>query len=262
MGDSYADPDDTGVNPYGNDALTETNVVTLKQLREKYASVIGANSMQKVTEDMQILVRVTGNDIQGNIYQEIAVADSTGAFLIRIGQGGIFGYLPVGQQILVDLKDLYVGSYGLQSQIGLPYTSYKTGATSIGSISRAVWQKHFKIIGSPDASKVVPEEFKIGQYRDEDYITENCGKLMTIKGVMFKEADGKATFAPTVGTTTSVNRTLAGYNSSYLVVRTSTYADFANTVMPTGTVNLTGIFTRYRSTWQILLRSINDVEVK
>ena len=44
-----------------------------------------------------------------------------------------------------------------------------------------------------------------------------------------------------------------------IVVRTSTYADFANDVMPTEAVDITGIFTRFRSTWQILLRSTADI---
>ena len=45
-----------------------------------------------------------------------------------------------------------------------------------------------------------------------------------------------------------------------LVVRTSTFADFANAPMTKDTINLTGIFTRYRNTWQILMRTPADIE--
>ena len=44
------------------------------------------------------------------------------------------------------------------------------------------------------------------------------------------------------------------------MLRTSTYADFANNVMPTGKIDVTGVFTRYRNTWQILLRTLSDVQ--
>lgn len=60
---------------------------------------------------------------------------------------------------------------------------------------------------------------------------------------------------------------MSGSYASF-VVRSSTYADFAAQVMPTGKINLTGIFTvyandpkKYGYTWQILLREGSDVEV-
>ena len=46
--------------------------------------------------------------------------------------------------------------------------------------------------------------------------------------------------------------------STRIVVRTSTYADFAGTVMPEGKVDIVGVFTRYRDTWQILMRQDGD----
>ena len=59
-------------------------------------------------------------------------------------------------------------------------------------------------------------------------------------------------------TANNVNRAIQGHNN--IVVRTSTYADFANMVMPTEVLNITGIFTRFRDTWQILIRSTDDIE--
>ena len=45
-----------------------------------------------------------------------------------------------------------------------------------------------------------------------------------------------------------------------MVLRTSVYAQFAGNIMPQEAVDVTGVFTRYRNTWQILLRSINDIQ--
>ena len=58
----------------------------------------------------------------------------------------------------------------------------------------------------------------------------------------------------------SVNRELEDFDSRQIVVRTSTYADFAAIPLPQTKVNITGIFTRYRDTWQILIRTENDVQ--
>ena len=81
MGDSYADPN-LDESPYGNNALNETNVITIAQLKAKYSSMISNSGMEQVTDDIQIKGIITGNDIQGNIYNEVAIQDATGAFLI------------------------------------------------------------------------------------------------------------------------------------------------------------------------------------
>lgn len=252
--------------PFGNNALTETGVMSIADLKTKYSTVVfnSTNSLQQVTEDIKIKGRVVGNDIASNIYNNVSIDDGTGAILICIAQGGLFAYLPVGQEILVDLKDLYIGGYGQQPEIGVPYTNSK-GSTYVSRMSRTLWNEHFKILGKADASQVVPTVFDTSKMTNSTYLKDMCGKLMTIENVTLADADGKATFAPEdlKDAANSVNRGLSGISTNSVVVRTSNYADFAAEAMPTGKVNLTGIFTRYRNTWQIQLRSAADiVEVK
>lgn len=250
------------VAPYGDNSITEHNVITIADLKARYASTLSQqNDTARIREDVQIKARVTGNDIGGNIYNEVALDDGTGGILVCIAQGGLFGYLPVGQEILINLKDLYIGCYGYQVQIGMPYTN-NSGRTFPSRMNRMLWQQHFKLLGTADASKVQPEEFDLSRVTDAAYLNSNSGKLMTVKGVQLGEADGTKTFAPEADKDAGngVSRVIKGYTSRQFVVRSSTYADFANEVMPTGKVNITGIFTRYGSTWQILLRTGADVE--
>jgi len=261
MDDDWKEPA-SSTSPYGNNAIQETNVISIADLKTKYASTLkNQNDTVKITESLQIKGRVTGNDIGGNIYNEVAIDDGTAAILVCISQGGLFGYLPVGQEILIELKDLYIGTYGYQPQIGMPYTN-KSGRTFPSRMSRTIWQEHFKLIGTADASKVVPDTFDIEMLGTstsaKEYMSENCGKLMTVKGVKLSEADGKKTFAPEADKDAGngVSRKVNG--KSNLVVRSSSYADFAATVMPTETVDITGIFTRYGTTWQILMRTESD----
>lgn len=260
MDEDWNDP--TGeTSPYGNNELQETNVITIAQLKEKYSSTLSKqNDTAKITEDIQIKARVTGNDIGGNIYNEIAVDDGTGAILICISKSGLFSYLPVGQEILVSLKDLYIGTYGYQPQIGTPYTN-ASGRTFPSRMNILIWQTHFKTLGTADASLVQPVEFDLSKLGDSDYMKENCGKLMTVKGVRLTDANGKKTFAPEsdADAGNGVSRSVNG--KSNLVVRSSKYADFAATVMPTGSVDITGVFTRYSSTWQILMRTEDDIKL-
>ena len=268
MDDDWDTPNTEALNKaYGNQEIAETNVITIGSLKEKYESVINAstNSYEQITEDVQIKGRVVGNDIGGNIYNEVSIDDGTGAILICISQGGLFSYLPVGQEIVVDLKGLYIGGYGKQAEIGMPYTNAK-GNSYVSRMSRVLWNKHFKLTGVADASKVVAEEFDVSKRTKEEYFTANNGKLMTIKNIEFTNADGKTTFAPSdeKDAANSVNRGLSQNGkpiaTSSIVVRTSSYADFAAKQLPTGKLNITGVFTRYRTTWQILIRDERDIQ--
>ena len=266
MGSDYAapalDPDNA---PWGNNEIAETNVVSIADLKSKYASTIASNGYVKIEEDMQIKGVVTGNDYAGNIYQQIPVQDETGALVVGISASALHGFLPEGQEILIDLKGLYIGGYGKQCQIGSVYTSPNTGKTGIGRMDRYTWQQHFRLLGSADVAKAnaLVEDFDPAKMTDANYMEANAGKLMTIRKVSFQNADGKTVFAPDDGsvalTSNCANRPLQGYSSSDIVVRTSTYADFANDVIPQGVKDITGIFTRYYDTWQILLRSTDDI---
>lgn len=261
MNDNWSTPENTNV--FGNNDLKETNVVTINALRTTYQDVINAsaNPYKKIDTDLQIKGRVVGNDIQGNLYNCVAISDGTGAILIDIAQGGLFSYLPVGQEILVNLKDLYIGSYGLQAQIGTPYTNTR-GVTTVSRMNRFLWNEHFKYIGTPDASQITPEVFDVSKITDADYLKSHSGRLMMIKEVKFKGADGTKVYASDKekDAANSVNRELEDFDSRQIVVRTSTYADFAAMPLPQTKVNITGIFTRYRDTWQILIRTGNDVQ--
>lgn len=275
MDDDWNDP--TGeVAPYGNNDIVEDDakMISIKELKAKTVDLIPssqANDTVRITEDWQLKVRVTGNDIQGNIYNQIAVQDESGeGLLICIQKGGLFGFLPVGQEILVNLKGLYIGIYGNNVQIGVPYTN-TSGRTFPSRMNINVWNEHFKILGAADASKVVPEKFDVSKLKDVEYVKSHRGKLMTLENVEMDKADGKLAWAPEADKDAGngVSRTVKinGKAQSLMVVRSSTYADFAAKAMPTGKVNLTGIFTvyatnpsKYGYTWQILLRSDSDIE--
>lgn len=275
MDDDWNDP--TGeVAPYGNNDIVEDDakMISIKELKAKTVDLIPssqANDTVRITEDWQLKVRVTGNDIQGNIYNQIAVQDESGeGLLICIQKGGLFGFLPVGQEILVNLKGLYIGIYGNNVQIGVPYTN-TSGRTFPSRMNINVWNEHFKILGAADASKVVPEKFDVSKLKDMAYVKSHRGKLMTLENVEMDKADGKLAWAPEADKDAGngVSRTVKinGKAQKLMVVRSSTYADFAAKAMPTGKVNLTGIFTvyatnpsKYGYTWQILLRSDSDIE--
>ena len=269
MGDGYADPDLTEkvpASPWGNNSLREKNVISIADLKTQFATVINSdNGYKQIEKDMMIKAVVTGNDVSGNIYNQVSVQDASGAIIIAINGSGLSGYLPVGQEILVNLKGLYIGSYKKLPQIGGVNTKLSDGSLGMGKIERAIWNEHFKILnpGEADASTVVPEEFDLTKLTDAAYMDANVGKLMTLKKVKFASANGTNVWAPD-DTNTSLElidaETGKRINKNNLVVRNSGYSKFANEVVPQGVFDITGIFTRYNNTWQIVLRSTDDLK--
>lgn len=269
MGDGYADPDLTDkvpAAPYGNNSLREKNVISIADLKTQFATIINSdNGYKQIEKDMMIKAVVTGNDVSGNIYNQVSVQDASGAIIIAINGSGLSGYLPVGQEILVNLKGLYIGSYKKLPQIGGVNTKLSDGSLGMGKIERAIWNEHFKILnpGEADASTVVPEEFDLTKLTDAAYMDANVGKLMTLKKVKFASANGTNVWAPD-DTNTSLElidaETGKKISSSNLVVRNSGYSKFANEVVPQGVFDITGIFTRYNNTWQIVLRNTDDLK--
>ena len=247
-----------GMESYGNQNLKATNPKTIAQIKEMFSSEISGGSLKQVTEPLQIQGIVVGNDEGGNIYQSLYIQDATGAISISISQAGLYGPFAVGQAVLVELNGLYVGGYGQQPQIGTIYTNPKNGNVQTGRMSRYEWQKHYKLLEGIEGLAPTPLEQKWSLNPLD--IAKDCCKLITLKGVELKDADGTATYAPSDADATggSINRAIK--NFSNMVIRTSTYADFANAPLPTGKVDITGIASRFDDTWQILMRTEDDIK--
>ena len=92
MGDSYADPEVDSPNvgsPYGNNDIKDENVITIKELKNRFKTQITTNGYERITEDLKIKAVVTGTDISGNIYNEVPLQDETGAIIVSVAQGGL-----------------------------------------------------------------------------------------------------------------------------------------------------------------------------
>ena len=279
MDDDWKAP--SGDTPaYGNNTLQEKNVISIAELKEKYGITKDMiNDTVRIDDGIQIKGVVTGNDAEGNIYNEIALQDETGGILVCIAQGGLCGQMQVGQEVLIDLGGLYIGAYRSQPQIGVPYTSTSaSGAKSTypSRIARAEWQTRFKLIGKPDATKLVAKEFDYESLKgNETELYKYAGCLVKATGVGFAKADGKTTYAPkSEGASTGYGvmrafknmTTGKDYTTNEFGVRTSCYSDSAAEKLPEGKLTVTGILTcyksqtKYKATAQILMRQQSDVQ--
>ena len=240
---------------YGNNSIMKQEgdkVITIGELKEKYSSLINASTdgSKEITEDWQLQVVVNGNDEGGNLYKQISIQDHTGAIIVGINGSNLYPYMPVGQQLLINLKGLYIGGYRKQAQIGALYRD------GIGRMDTDVWEQHVRLL-KPGEIEAKVDTVDFDENADKYALS---GRIVRLSGVTIS-GEGTQVLAPEDGSVTltsnCANRLIN--NKSSLVLRTSSYSKFANRAIPKGKVDLYGVCTRYNNTWQILMRTESDL---
>jgi len=248
----------TGLEAYGNQNLIASNPKTIAEVKAQYSKATASGDPEQVTEPMQIQGVVIGNDEGGNIFNQLYIRDASGAICVSIKQGGLYGAYPIGQSIMIELNGLYVGNYGGQPQIGTLGASQKSGSTGLYGMSRYEWLTHHKIIDPIVGLNANPIEIT---GPSDLTLAKDCNQLVTLKGAELTEANGTKAFANKEDAPTNqfaVNRSIKG--TTKMVVRTSTSCKFAMKVMPTGKVDITGVASYYNGTWQLMMRTGDDVK--
>ena len=242
---------------YGNNSIMKEEgdkVITIGELKEKYSSLINASSdgVKEITDDWQLQVVVNGNDEGGNLYKQISVQDPTGAIIVGINGSNLYPYMPVGQQLLINLKGLHIGGHRKQAQIGALYKG-----SSIGRMDTDVWEQHVRLLKEGEIEAKV-DTVDFDENADKFILS---GRIVKLSGVTIS-GEGTQVLAPEDGSVTlssnCANRLINGKSS--LVLRTSSYSKFANRAIPKGKADVYGVCTRYNNTWQILMRTESDLQ--
>lgn len=239
---------------YGNPDIGKANT-TIADFKTKYKTTASNNSLQLIEDSIILTGVIVADDESGNIYKSLYINDGTGTLYIGINTTGIYAYLPVGQKITIDCCGLYVGGYGKMLELG----GYYSG--SIGRMHEYLWKAHVKTEGIPNLSyeELTPLEVDETWFKAADI--DECPFFVKFTDAQFPDADGYTLYAPEdeADSGNGVDRTLNIGNST-LTFRTSTYANYAADCLPMGSLTMTGILSRYSSTWQFTVRTAEDVQ--
>lgn len=222
--------------------------ITISELRTQNAAA--TTDVPIIIAQSQILkATITSSDEAGNIYKNIYIQDETGAIGVRVDQNNIYTKYPVGQTIYIDLEGLCVSVYGGEQQIAI-YDESNNSAP----IPWEIFQE--KAIrdgwGAPENVKpIVLDDISTINTNPDNYKF----KLVQFTGVTFQNG-GKGIFAPEDA---YGEENITDSHGNSIIVRTSNYASFASNKLPEGKGNITGILGRFNGTWQLTLRTANDV---
>lgn len=274
--------DDPGLITPVAEMVPNTTIAEFKDAFENQPNQLCPYKDEATKTPWIIKGRVISSDATGNIYQSLYIQDETSAMTFAVRRAGLYDYYHLGQEIVVNLTDLWVGQYNYLMQIGWLGES-STGVEQMSRVDFTVFQQHVELNGVPvtEVEYITPSQAKPA---DSMYcLVENIdqlpvspgedfynlqGQLVEFRNVSFEGA-GELTYAP-YQENASRYITQEG-NSLKLCVRNSGYATFYNDVLPEGSGTVRGILSYYASDpsyattdgsingWQLLIRSLDDV---
>ncbi len=219
------------------DPCSPASGLTLKTIAE--AKQLYSGALTQITGDFMIKGKVTANDETGNLYKYVYVEDATGGIRVNINKTNLYqdARFKVGKELIISLKNLYIGNVNGELQLGQPFSG------NVGQIAEVDVYKFFFDSGS-GITPVVPTERTISQLT-----TADVGRWIKIKDLQFINADLGKPYA--AGTTT--NRTLENCSGQTILLRTSNFASFAGTEIDGGKGDVYAILSYYAPTNQYQL---------
>lgn len=210
----------------------DPNSATAKTVAE-VKQLINGTALTPITGNFVLKAPVTANDEAGNLYKYIYVEDATGGIRININKADLYldRRFKVGRELVVKLKDLYVGSTNGEIQLGQPFN---------GNIGQVEEKDMFKFFVDSNAPRipVIPTERLITQLTPED-----AGRYVKIKNVQVQDADLLKKYSAGV--------TLQDCSNNKILLKTDSRADFAGEEVDGGKGDVTAIVTRINGVYQL-----------
>jgi len=244
------DWDDTDIKP--------NQFWTIKDVIEKHINGNSPDTLITTTKIRYIRAVVVSSDEGGNCYKYMVVQDSTGAVAIQLDLTGIYTRYPVGQKIVLvcnglqpNSPSLMIGDYHNLPQIGWMYQG------GVGRIN-SLFIDHYIIRDGMPSLKNIPKPLTNNEINfDGD---SDLNKLVCLEGVKFEpEAIGKQLAFNDFTTDWKIKVPLANGTTKDVTVRTSNYAKFRSMIIQNKEYNLTGIFTKYNNSYQLVIRIKEDI---
>ncbi|GAA4325150.1 DUF5689 domain-containing protein [Flaviaesturariibacter amylovorans] len=242
---TYDDPPPTGA----------PGIVANITIRDLKAMDTAPYSVVHITQDLVISGVVNMDDKSGNYYQQISMQDSTGGIILRLAGSNLNTSYPVGRQLFVKVKDLYLGEYGGMLQLGGGADSIEGGVTMLSPVLQ---DRH--IIKGAFNQPILPKVVSVTDLttnRQDRY----ANTLIQLVDYQFAAADTTKGYADIGAAGNRVaNQNCATATNTRITVRTSDFSNFATSRIPSGRGTLAGIYSFFGSTKQLTLRDTNDVQ--
>jgi hypothetical protein len=232
--------------------------MTIAEFKAKYWQD-GRNFIDTCKDETYIHGWVTSSDEEGNIYKHLYIQDETGGLGISIDANSICNTYRVGQEIVISMKDFWIGKYNGEYLIGKPEWYAAQSVWEAGRMTLDQFKEHAELEGLPNLDKIEPVEVEIGDvvgHSDAETQLKYQGQFVVIRDVEWEGADGELPYSESGSSTT---RNIKDEEGNVLGVNNSNYANFRGDPLPLGKGDVQGILYMTGSDkWGLYLRDTND----
>ncbi len=225
---------------------------SIKDIKLRYA---GGNPVA-ITDDVILEGIVSCDDRSGNYYQQIAIQDATGGILLRIAGSNHYNNFPVGRQVFVKCKGLYLGQYNGTLQLGGgidPAFASQGGVTLIANNL----QDQYLVKGALN-QPLVPQVVTVSQLTtslQDKYVST----LVKLEGFQFSSNDLSKNYADDDQSGNRIISACTNPTTNRITLRTSNYCNFATLRVAQGNGDIIGVYSFFGSTKQFTIRDTTDV---
>lgn len=220
-------------------------------------------SIKNYSADEAIEGYVISSDEGGNFYKKIYIQNEnkTQALSVALDKSGIYTEFPIGAKVQLRLKGLTTQLNNAITEVGYKiYKNEKSGRESVGSIAEAIYKTHLCDMGGErkTLASLAKEVTSIETVKNDAHV----GQLITLKGVHFpNEVVGKTMYDKNKDLGGATNYKLTDANGKTIDFRTSSYAKFKDEKVPAGTLDITGVISKFNTSWQFMISNYADIKV-
>ncbi len=230
--------------PYIDETTNLVATTTIAELKQLFVG-----SPIQITSDLIIAGIVVADDRSGNYFKSIIIQDATAGIDIQIDKVALYDDYPVGREIFIKVKDLWLASNNGSIQLGAAID----GSNRAQRIPDNLRSK-FLFRGKKD-QPVIPLNIRINELNDS-----HIHRLVKIDDIQFVNADVGKTLANAIAQT-SVNLNLEDCNSNSILLRSSGFANFASVPAPAGKGSITAIYSVFGNDKQLFIRDTSDLKL-
>lgn len=220
-------------------------------------------SIKNYSADEAIEGYVISSDEGGNFYKKIYIQNEnkTQALSVALDKSGIYTEFPIGAKVQLRLKGLSTQLNNAITEVGYKiYKNEKSGRESVGSIAEAIYKTHLYDMGGErkTLASLAKEVTSIETVKNDAHV----GQLITLKGVHFPAGVvGKTMYDDKNKVGTGTNYKLTDANGKSIDFRTSSFAKFKDEKVPSGTLDVTGVISKFNTSWQFMVSNYADIKV-
>ncbi|AZI33381.1 DUF5689 domain-containing protein [Kaistella carnis] len=217
-----------------------------------------------ITEDKIFDAYVISSDENGNFYKTISFQDKpenpTAGLQMEVDRASNYADFPVGTHIRINAKGL---------RLGLDRGTVKIGSVdpnfAIGRIPGSLFSRYISAVCDGNQMEVVnitPTELaSLTVAADPKYINT----LVTVPNVQFNISEiypvNKTYIDYVAGAGVDSDRKIEDAAGGSATLRSSGFASYGATLLPKGSGSLTFVVSRYNANYQMLIRSLKDVNI-